>query len=568
MKEHQDLYHFSCNWHHVIEHKNSCQISQIVDDGDFFNVNSTKHLRPYSRWEIDQLHHSEEKYKENYGNPMCTIIHDRFTIVVGKTEDKTFIKLFTYFRKRERGQKFFRISTQVDYISFNHKTNSLYTGYITNYHKKRKFRKKVKKNGFSEEPINKVKSRINSHLSHHGKRDNQLMFEKNFIVEVVINTFIDNIPGINRNNLTEPDNILYKFHLDKWGVKLSDNWLSFNRSYPQPKKKDYVKSKMKYVDCIMNLHNLKGDKVRKALHQVLTFQGSECFHWACRFFGYDYIISKDVNLIKTLFESTHYSYYLGVADEILTKKEKDNCFMIFKLCLIGEVDTNTFNDHLNMIQRVRKFEDFKWVSNTWNTFSEEHYVLSEKLGFYTKGDYRRIYNQDFIEQSQLPIISNGVYYPILLMSSKEYNVESFVQSNCVKGYVNKAESLIISLRKGSEDSKERGTIEYKIFELNKKIMLRRVQTLGRFNQRLNEEWDEVIQLLDSNIERLIDNKIFKLPSVELKMGNRVVFSNSKFKPNPWVKTGENYLCWENDGIVNVQSLDNNPLETYLHGDIL
>jgi hypothetical protein len=312
----------------------------------------------------------------------------------------------------------------------------------------------------------------------------------------------------------------------------------------------------------MNLHNLKGDKVRKALHQVLTFQGSECFNWACRFFGYDYIISKDVNLIKTLFESTHYSYYLGVADELLTKKEKDNCFMIFKLCLIGEVDTNTFNDHLNMIQRVRKFEDFKWGSNTWNTFSEEHYVLSEKLGFYTKGDYRRIYNEDFVEQSQLPIISNGVYYPILLRTSKEYNVESFVQSNCVKGYVNKADSLIISLRKGSEDSKERGTIEYKIFELNKKIMLRRVQTLGRFNQRLNEEWDEVIQLLDSNIERLIDNKIFKLPSVELKMGDRVVYSNSKFKPNPWVKTEENYLCWENDGIVNVQSLDNNPLETY------
>jgi hypothetical protein len=46
-------------------------------------------------------------------------------------------------------------------------------------------------------------------------------------------------------------------------------------------------------------------------------------------------------------------------------------------------------------------------------------------------------------------------------------------------------------------------------------VLRRVQTLGRFNKRLTPEWNDSINSLDFNIENIVENNLFKLPSVEL-----------------------------------------------------
>jgi hypothetical protein len=64
---------------------------------------------------------------------------------------------------------------------------------------------------------------------------------------------------------------LYKFILDKRGVKLPNNWLSFKDSPIQPKKVDYKKNDFKYIDALMNIHNLSGDKIRRVLHQVNSF---------------------------------------------------------------------------------------------------------------------------------------------------------------------------------------------------------------------------------------------------------------------------------------------------------
>ena len=56
-------------------------------------------------------------------------------------------------------------------------------------------------------------------------------------------------------------------------------------------------------------------------------------------------------------------------------------------------------------------------------------------------------------------------------SSEKYNQESALQSNCVKTYIGKVGSIIISLRDGSNDSNTRATIEYKLTIENKKIKI-------------------------------------------------------------------------------------------------
>jgi hypothetical protein len=61
-------------------------------------------------------------------------------------------------------------------------------------------------------------------------------------------------------------------------------------------------------------------------------------------------------------------------------------------------------------------------------------------------------------------VGMDTYYPVLLTNSSVYNQESQLQSNCVKGYIGKTGSIIVSLRKGSIDSDIRGTIEYSLFK--------------------------------------------------------------------------------------------------------
>ena len=562
-KNNNDIYKFTSNVYRVIHYKDTCKYDpskyEDVHKNDPFDF-ETIPTRIHNSWELSSETQGEDEYKKNYGNPLSFVYHHRFTIVVGKNESKTYIKLFEYTRTREQGKKYFRLRTMVNYISFNHVTNSLYVGYISNYHKKRKFSKRVRKNGFREEPLSRIKSIINSHLSGIGKQDSEILFKKSEIINKTIQSFLDNIPGSDNYRHLEPEEQLYRLHLDKWGVKLSNNWNAFSLSYPQPKKKDFVKNKMKYIDVIMNIHGLNGDKIKKVLHQVTRFQGTDVFRWASNFFGKDFLMSKEPEFLKQLFETTH---YVGNHDnsDLLTKKEKENAFMIYKLCLIGEIDVNTFYDHIRMINRIKNFEEFKWDADNYTKFSEEHYDLSEKLGFYTQGDFTRKYNEEFINRVQEPMTLDFEYYPVLLSTSKEYNMESFVQSNCVKGYINRAESLIISLRRGSKDSKDRATIEFKICEINGKIVLRRVQTLGRFNQRLTPEWDDSIRLLDTNIEKITDEKLFKTPSVELKIGNKVMESNSVFKRSKFHgKHDELFLTWEKEGITNIQSRNN---EVYL-----
>jgi len=187
-----------------------------------------------------------------------------------------------------------------------------------------------------------------------------------------------------------------------------------------------------------------------------------------------------------------------------------------------------------MINQLRQFEPVTWGAKDYDSFTNEHMVLSDKISFYTKGTFERIYGEEFTNRVQEPLNIDGTtYYPVLLKTSDEYNMESFIQSNCVKGYVDKAPSLIISFREGSQESKVRSTIEFTISEENKILKLKRVQTLGRFNKRLEDEWKKPLMMLDLKISKLMSAKLFELPGVILKIGYKEFKSGSHFVDKPY-----------------------------------
>jgi hypothetical protein len=523
------------NYNEYNENLETEEFSVETEDNLFdMPVVKTRDSEMYSskhpKWTFDKSLYTEEDFVENYGNPMASVNIYRPTVVVTKDDKKVAIKFFEYQRTRMRGKPYFRVSTKVKYITFNYITHSLYSGHIINYHKKRKFTKRVKRNCFYDGSLNGMLGVLSNMVRFVLEKTPELLIN-NTVVNDVITHFIDNIPNTEKYKMYTPNEVLFKLYLDGHKIKSPNNWNTFVNIYPQPKKKDYVKHKLKFMDAFMFIHGLQGDKIKRVLHKVTDIKGLEFFKFTNDFFGKEFMASQDDKLIQDIVECNLYinggmTGYL----KNLSKREKNNSFEVFKQVLRGDVDINTYYDHFRMINQLRQFEPVKWDAKDYDSFTNEHMVLSDKISFYTKGTFERIYGEEFTNRVQEPLNIDGVtYYPVLLKTSEEYNMESFIQSNCVKGYVDRAPSLIISFREGSQDSKVRATIEFTISEENK---LKRIQTLGRFNKGLDDEWKKPLIMLDLKIGKLMSAKLFELPGVILKIGYKEFKSGSHFVDKP------------------------------------
>ena len=545
----EDLYKFVENRYIVWEYADSCpfipvQSKEVCENEGPVPVMEVR-VKPTERWDLkdDGMYHGEGCYVKNYGNLLATVNHSRITIVVGRKDDKVSIKIFQYIRIRNRGRRFFKVTTKVDYVSYNLKTHSLYSGHISNYHKKRKFSKAVRQNCYELNPLNMVSSMIRNLLTTSFHSEPEKIAERTEVVDNVFKVFFKNIPGSEKYKNLDNTQCLYAVSCENRGIKLPNNWNVFSYVHPQPKMKDLRKHQMKYMDALMTIFKLKGDKIKKVLHSLDTFNHLELYRWCEKFFGESFMLGQSDEFLKKVFQSNHGVNY-NFDFSKFSKSEKKNVFCIFQQMLDGHINANTFFDHLSMKSKISIFEDIKWKSKNYLQFRDEHMEFTERLDFYTKGEYKRTYPKKFVEKIQENIL--GEYYPVLLTDSLSYNLESFNQSNCVKGYVNKESSLIISLRKGNSESKERATIEYNISKYYHSVVIKRVQTLGRFNYPLTSDWNEVVQLLDERVNDLVNDGVFDgIYECEYKVGYTAAKTKTIFEDSKWTPPHEKILKWEN-----------------------
>jgi hypothetical protein len=445
---------------------------------------------------------SKEEFEKNYGNPLCEVTVQRSTFVVEENEDKICLKVFYCGKHRKAGEVFFRKSTKLNYITFNKKTNIFTVGKNTEYHKKRGKGKSsvVRRNSF---PISLTTDGYHSFM-------NGLDDAKTYNLEIIegINLFLSKIGAEKVLNYIELPMSLFGCLLDKQGVKKPDNWRGYYNIYPKPTKKDYKKYGFKMVDAYMKLNDVSSEKIKKVLHKVQN----PCFKsikMLIDIFGRDFILQRPEEELCIIFNTKidespfqPVRYYF----ENFSKRDMSNCYQIY---LISKTDhlasTHSFYDHVRFFDVLSRNEPIKWMSKTLKEFNAEHSTWSDKVDFYTRGKYSRQYSEDFVSYISKPIITTNdeVFTPVVLQSSEEYVNESVHQSNCVRTYQDRPSSLIISLRK--EDG-ERASIEYRPsigkfgMNDNQPVIFKRVQTLGRFNNMLDETWDDAIFDLDVRLK--------------------------------------------------------------------
>ena len=486
--------------------------------GDLMNISTASKKHPL--FIVEKVTTDEESYRENYNNPMCTVNKSYVMVVVERTEDKISIKVFRGNRNRQAGNTWFKVSRNVDYITVNKKTGDVYHGYIHDYQKKRKCAKKIRRNFFFAEPINTIKSLIKNSLSDSDVNTYEIAIR-------AVSTFMFEIDERDGFENLDFNKRLFRFYLNKRQVKYPNNFYVYAQILVGPEiRKILKKNDNKLVESYMIREGLSGKKLKKALHNCETLN-IELYKHARKIFGDDWL-NQDEDVISKLLNSKAQCQVIPPEFKtVISPEELKRVYSMFKRVFIyDDLDSYTFYDHIRMYTELRLYgeAELRWYSEkSKEEFREEHLDWTEKIQFYKQGNYTRTYPEYFKEVIEKEI--DG-YVPVLLMDSKSYNEESLVQSNCVKTYIGKPGSFIVSLRKGLFG--DRATVEYRLTKVGEDIVPLRVQCLGKFNGKLGEEWNDVLFKLDKVILSSIKDKGFDTVKIIKECKNGVTLKSDSY----------------------------------------
>lgn len=476
-------------------------------DTDFQREDDELKLHRPIFYQTKETSKSFEVFKENYGNPLATCYMTRVTVVVERNDEKISLKLFNFNKARTVGKPYYTKSSSMYFVTYKFKENIFYYGELKKGNSKKRRISMVRKNYFCSPQgmFSSIGLQLRTSLSLFNKIN-----EFRNIWSTLIKTFCSQIENLNYNDRENIDLLIYKFYLDSRNIKVPDNWRAFIRKAPLPSKRLLKRFDNKLVDCFMFNHKLNGDKFKKILHELHHINEYYYSHIE-NFFGKDLIRNQPIEVLKSLLSINTPFVNFGV--NYLSKNETKKALQVLITKVVDGEELISFNDHLRMHNELNQFEKTKWTAVDKKTFFNEHLNWSEKLTTIKKGNYVRKYNQELVDY--IESFNFDGYYPKVLLTSTEYEDESFTQHNCVRTYIDRPQSFIISLRKGEKISNIRASIEYMIYLENNEVKLKRIQTLGKYNNKLDENWKNPIQKLDEIIKTGLQKYKFELPKVSI-----------------------------------------------------
>ena len=489
---------------------------------------------------------TEEEFVTRFADQLYSVTRNNTTIVVERDGDKVAIKLFWSYKHRRPGVVWFKTIKHVEFISVNTKTGDVYVGGIDNYHLKRKSKKRINRNYFIGEPLNNLSLSIRNCIR---RVDSNLDVD---CAHDALEVFIQTIDPIDNFGVLTNNQRLFKFYLNKRGVKFPNNFHIYTNEWFGPEiKKILKKTDNRMVDAVMVRNELSGKQIKKALHNCEGLNLA-MLTLARNMFNDDWV-NQDYELILGCLNSNINYYPLPVDfKEFVTNEELKRVFKLFRHVVIhGTLDAHTFYDHMRFYCDLKLYEpNIKWMSSDddKSDFRGEHLDWVDKIQSYREGTYYRKYPDYSYQVISEPIEHDGeVYYPVLLDNSKSYNQESAIQSNCVKTYIGKCGSMIVSLRLGGVDSDVRATVEYKLSQalVSKTIYVDRVQSLGRFNKKLTEEWDDVLFKLDKRMLYYVKDEKFNTVKIKKVHKSGLELESTSY----WRDDGR--LVWDKDKIENI-----------------
>jgi hypothetical protein len=508
-------------------YKNFCDIDS-KHNNSYESVHITKNKENFY---TDTQLFSEDDFVKHYGNPCSSVFRIRYRFFIEESENKISLKYQLYTKQRRVGGKFFVERKTTEYFSFNFKTKLFYSGTLITK-KKQKMGARMKVNP----TYGAVQSFLRSvHIDESVKPENHFIF---FLEKIWDKLGIENPQNFEWNS---PESFYSLTYYLVNGIKIPNTWKKF--TYFFIPKKDLKLSNMNLVDSVMKKLNLKGSKVKKILNEVewVDFDRLSFFY---KLFGIDRFNKIENKFFDEFFSNSPHPtpietnkmgrYYESFYDNVfwinnrllvsLTPKEKDRI-----LDIINHFDDRNFITLLDHIVFKRDLinlgEDVKFKFTNISSFNLEHEEFSRLLQSYKKGEVERFYGD--VDCLENPIEYEGeTYYPVLLRKTMDYEKESQHQRNCVRGYSERPDCLIFSIRKDSTDGDDRITVEYR-YKIDEIL---NVQERARFNETPSLEFSQVAKIQLANINLLYKLGTLKLPRMVKKYRNgKTVEQEATFK---------------------------------------
>jgi hypothetical protein len=464
----------------------------------------------------DAQFHTEDDFVKHFGNPFASVHFDRKRLFIEESDDKISIKHQFHIKDRKVGGRYFTERKVTNYLTFNFKKKMFYSGTFST--------KKKKIIGRSMK-VNPTYFTIESFLRN-------LRIENSVGVDQYLYFFLEKI--WDRIGIENPQNFQWDcmrsfYSLTYYlvnGIKIPNNWRKFTGTFFS--KKELKKFDMNLVDTAMGKLKLKGSKVKQIfnemewidfdrLYMVYNILGIDRFNKIENkvfdpYYG-DETMPMEMNQMGGSFECFYSDkeqfsqYFLGRILVPLTPKEKDRILDLIPY--FDHYKWRTLIDHLDMKKDLMNLgEDVKFKFTNISSFNLEHEEFSRLLQSYRKGEVERFYGD--VDSLETPIAHEGeTYYPVLLRKTEDYEKESQHQRNCVRGYSERPDCLIFSIRKGSTDGDERITVEYQY----RKNEILNVQERAKFNELPSDEFSQVTRIQLANINLMYKLGTLKLPKL-------------------------------------------------------
>ena len=516
------------------------------EDEDPFQITTNRHYVPInphksyvgnftSKSGKDGCEHGEEVYLKNYSNLLTGCYLNRNLYVIEENDDKIALKVFNYRNNREVGKRYFKTRKTIYYLTFNYKRKLFYTGEAA-FKRKQKIGFKCKIN-----ITNLFNTFVYSPLAQRYTEGNS-----DTIFNIFLNRIIEKL-GLNIELNKKPKEKYYEIILQNGKIKYPNAFLKFSEMFAPFK--DVRKHGANLVTWLMKKHNLKGRKIKSlfnrydnidlnSLYQLYNILGQDLFNK----------INDEVFMTEKIYSDYNHICEGIPADLFLTKKEKENIVLLLNETK-SENFINLLRDHLSFKIKLENYgENVKLLAKNRHEFNREHSEWATLIDSYSNGHITRFYGEDSLLVEDQIFTNDFTYFPILFKTTEDYQGESAHQQNCVRTYSEKAYCFIVSLRKGDKDSPERATIEYQFTRDG----LRRSQTLGKYNQRLTDEWIEPVDDLDKRLDYLFKKGFINLPIMTKKYKNgRINRMFAKFKEydetkHPFINFKDIYPRWVNE----------------------
>jgi len=480
--------------------------------------------------------YTEDAFVEHFGNPFASVHFDRERLFIEEGDDKISIKYQTYIKDRKVGSRFFIERKVTQYLTFNFKKKMFYSGTFSTKKKKIIGRSmKVNPTYFAIETFLR-----NIRIDNSVAVDQYLYF---FLEKIWDRMGIENPQNFQWDCMKSFYSLTYYLVND---IKIPNQWKKFTGIFFS--KKELQKTNMNLVDAAMGKLKLKGSKVKQIFNEM-PWVDFDRLYMTYNLLGIDRFNKIENKVFDEHYSNDEYSlkgvemnkmgrfyecfytdnhnypnYYIGRTSVPLTPKEKDRILDLIPY--FDDYKWRTLLDHLDMKRELSNLgEDVKLKFTNISSFNLEHEEFSRLLQSYRKGEIERFYGD--VDSLETPIEHQGeTYYPVLLRKTIDYEKESQHQRNCVRGYSERPDCLIFSIRKGSTDGDERTTVEYQY----RKNEILNVQERAKFNELPSDEFSQVARIQLANINLMYKLGTLKLPKMIKKYrSGKVIEQESTFR---------------------------------------